>query len=103
MCCNLTTTPCFTGSKEIPDGAPDCLGGLTFVFTGELESLDRDSAIALTKRYGARVTGAPSSKTSYVVLGENAGPSKLKKIKDLGLSSIDEDGLLELIRTRCAD
>lgn len=89
-----------TGSKEIPVGADDCLGGLTFVFTGELESIDRDSAIALAKRYGARVTGAPSSKTSFVVVGQNAGPSKLKKIKDLGIKDLDEDGFYDLIRTR---
>jgi BRCT domain type II-containing protein len=39
------------GSKEIPEGAPDCLGNLTFVFTGELDCLGRDEAIELVKRY----------------------------------------------------
>ncbi len=39
------------GSKEIPEGALDCLEGLTFVFTGELESISRDDAIELAKRY----------------------------------------------------
>jgi len=39
------------GSKEIPEGQPNCLAGLAFVFTGELESLGRDEASELVKRY----------------------------------------------------
>jgi len=40
------------GGKVIPQGQPDCLAGLTLVFTGELETLGRDEAVELTKRYG---------------------------------------------------
>jgi replication factor C subunit 1 len=47
-----------------------------------------------------RVTSAPSSKTSYVVVGENAGKSKLDKIASLNLKTLTEDGFLELIGTR---
>ncbi len=43
------------GSKEIPEGAPNCLEGLTFVFTGELESIGRDDAVELAKRYSGSV------------------------------------------------
>ena len=43
------------GSKEVPEGAPGCLEGLTFVFTGELESLGREDANELAKRYGGYV------------------------------------------------
>lgn len=91
--------PSAPGSKEIPAGAPDCLEGLTFVFTGELESLRREEAQDLVKRYGGRVTGAPSGKTSFVVVGEGAGASKLAKIEALGLKTLTEDGLLDLIRS----
>ena len=86
------------GSKEIPTGAENCLAGLSFVFTGLLDSISREDGQTLVKRYGGRVVGAPSSKTSYVVLGGDAGPSKLKKIKDYNLKTINEDGLFELIR-----
>lgn len=41
------------GGKSIPEGAPECLANLTFVFTGELETLGRDEAVELAKRYGA--------------------------------------------------
>lgn len=48
----LSQLPKAHGSKEIPVGQENCLGGLAFVFTGELESLSRDEAIDLVKRYG---------------------------------------------------
>ena len=47
-----------------------------------------------------RITGAPSGKTNYVVVGENAGASKLKKIQDLGIPTLSEDQFLDMIRTR---
>lgn len=83
---------------ELPEGEPDCLSGLTFVFTGQLTSIAREEAQALVKRYGGKVTGAPSSKTSYVILGDDAGPSKLAKIRQHGIKTINEEGLFELIR-----
>ncbi|KAI0906460.1 replication factor RFC1 C terminal domain-containing protein [Ustulina deusta] len=83
---------------DLPTGEPDCLAGLIFVFTGQLLSIARDEAQALVKRHGGKITGAPSSKTSYVVLGDDAGPSKLAKIRELGIKTINEEGLFALIR-----
>ncbi|KAL9083087.1 MAG: hypothetical protein Q9165_008666 [Trypethelium subeluteriae] len=85
------------GAKEIPNGAPNCLAGLTFVFTGLLETIDRNEAQALVKRYGGKVTGAPSKNTSFVVLGNDAGPKKLETIRKNDIKTINEDGLFELI------
>ncbi|KAF3355414.1 hypothetical protein VdG1_04099 [Verticillium dahliae VDG1] len=95
---NGAAPPLNPGSAELPEGEDECLTGLAFVFTGVLQTIGREEAQALVKRYGGKVTGSPSSKTSYVVLGEDAGPSKLKKIQDLGIKTIDETGLFELIR-----
>lgn len=86
------------GSVELPEGEEECLTGLTFVFTGVLQTIGRDEGQALVKRYGGKVTTTPSSKTSFVVLGDDAGPSKLAKIKSFGIKTIDENGLFELIR-----
>ena len=47
-----------------------------------------------------RVTGAPSGKTDYVVVGAEAGPKKLLQIQKLGIKTLDEDGFLNLIATR---
>lgn len=90
--------PPLEGALEMPEGEENCLAGMTFVFTGQLKTIGREQAQELVKRYGAKVTGAPSSKTTFVVLGDDAGPSKLRKIKENGIKSIDENGLFELIR-----
>ncbi|KAF9071137.1 replication factor RFC1 C terminal domain-containing protein [Rhodocollybia butyracea] len=92
--------PVAPGSKTVPDGEENCLLGLAFVFTGELSSFSRDEAIDIAKRYGGRVVGQPSSKTDFVVLGEDAGPSKLAAIKKHGLKTLSEDEFLNLIATR---
>lgn len=85
-------------TAELPEGEEECLSGLTFVFTGILQTIAREEAQALVKRYGGKVTGQPSKATSFVVLGDDAGPSKLAKIKTLGIRTIDENGLFDLIR-----
>lgn len=96
---NAAVAPTDPGSLEIPTGAENCLAGLTFVFTGVLESLGRDEGIELVKRYGGKVTTAPSSKTSFVVIGNDAGPSKLEKIRKMGIKTVKERGLFQLIST----
>jgi replication factor C subunit 1 len=96
---NSTAGPSDPGSMEIPTGAENCLAGLTFVFTGVLKCLGRDEAIELVKRYGGKVTTAPSGKTSYVVIGDDAGPAKLEKIKKMGIKTVKEPGLFSLIST----
>ena len=82
---------------DFPEGQPNCLLGLTIVFTGVLPTLERGESEALAKRYGARVTKSISSKTSVVVLGDEAGPKKLEKIKQLKVKAIDEEGFKQLI------
>lgn len=84
-------------SSDMPQGSDTCLAGLTFVFTGVLQRWGRTEGQELVKRHGGKVTGAPSKKTSYVVLGTDAGPSKLQKIRDMNIKTIDEDGLTQLI------
>ncbi|CAG8620339.1 19184_t:CDS:10 [Cetraspora pellucida] len=84
--------------KEIPEGAENCLLGKTFVFTGDLATLPREDAQDLVKRYGGKVTLLPSSRTTYVVVGDNPGPKKLEKIKQHNIPTLTEDELLDLIK-----
>jgi DNA ligase (NAD+) len=72
------------------------LAGLTFVITGTLPTLSRQEAKSLIETYGGRVTGGVSSKTSYLLVGESPG-SKLRKAESLGVPSIDEKTLHEMI------
>ncbi|XP_060883556.1 replication factor C subunit 1 [Labrus mixtus] len=88
------------GSKEIPQGAENCLEGCVFVLTGVMESMERDDAKTLIERYGGKVTGNVSKRTTYMVQGRDSGVSKIEKAESLGTKILDEDGLLELIRTK---
>ncbi|MBI1890780.1 MAG: NAD-dependent DNA ligase LigA [Burkholderiales bacterium] len=74
------------------------LQGKTFVLTGTLPNLMRDEASALVEAAGGKVAGSVSKKTSYVVAGEEAG-SKLAKAQELGITILDEDALLKLLKS----
>ncbi len=80
--------------REAPAQAP--LAGLTFVVTGTLPIFSRDEAHEFIKAHGGKVAGSVSSKTSYLVAGENAG-SKLDKARQLGVPVIGEEELRSLI------
>ncbi|XVF82647.1 hypothetical protein PTKIN_Ptkin16aG0065700 [Pterospermum kingtungense] len=90
--------PPHKGEKEVPEGAPDCLAGLTFVISGTLDSLEREEAEDLIKRYGGRITGSVSKKTNYLLCDEDIGGRKSSKAKELGTAFITEDGLFDMIR-----
>ncbi len=70
------------------------LEGKTFVLTGTLPTLKRSEAQKIIESLGGKVTGSISSKTNYVVAGENAG-SKLEKAQKLDIQIINESQLLE--------
>ena len=64
--------------------------GMTFVLTGTLSTMKRSEAKELILRYGGKVSGSVSKKTSFVVAGEAAG-SKLDKANELGIPVLSED------------
>jgi DNA ligase (NAD+) len=76
--------------------------GKVLVLTGTLPSLSRDEAKDLIEAAGGKVTGSVSKKTHWVVAGEEAG-SKLDKARDLGISVLDEAGLLALLAAPVGD
>ena len=78
--------------------APKPLAGLTFVITGTLPTLGRDAAKDLIEAAGAKVSGAVSKKTSFVLAGSEAG-SKLDKARELGVAVIDEAALRQMLET----
>ena len=77
-----------------PSG-PQPFAGLTFVITGTLSTFSRKEAKDFIESRGGKVTDSVSSKTSYVVVGEDAG-SKLEKARQLGVPTLDEAGLRAL-------
>ena len=89
----------FTHEVARRDGGP--LEGLTFVITGTLPVLSREDAKEKIEKAGGKVTDSVSKKTHYLVAGEKAG-SKLVKAGKLGITVLDEAGLLQLIAEKSA-
>jgi DNA ligase (NAD+) len=80
-----------------PDVAgPGPLGGKTFVLTGTLSSMSRDEAVAAVERLGGKVSGSVSRKTTYLVVGDEAG-SKLDKARELGVKTLTEEAFRAII------
>ena len=84
----------FNSNRTVEDGR---FAGMTFVLTGALTQFTRDEATEKIELFGGKVSGSVSKKTSYVVVGENAG-SKEKKAKELGITILSEDEFLAMIQ-----
>jgi DNA ligase (NAD+) len=69
--------------------------GKTFVITGTLPSFSRQEAKAFIEKFGGKVTGSVSSKTDFLLAGENAG-SKLTKAVSLGIPILTEEEILRI-------
>ncbi|MEZ4975116.1 MAG: NAD-dependent DNA ligase LigA [Flavobacteriaceae bacterium] len=76
----------------------DKLKGLIFVVSGVFETVSRDELKQLIEDNGGKVSSSISSKTSFVVAGENMGPSKKQKAESLGVSIITEAQFLQKIQ-----
>ncbi|MBE6543669.1 MAG: NAD-dependent DNA ligase LigA [Ruminococcaceae bacterium] len=72
------------------------LSGMTFVITGTLPTMKRTEAAELIEKNGGKVSGSVSSKTNYLLAGEDAG-SKLTKAQALGIKIISEEELLKML------
>ncbi len=91
----------FAAGVEIVEPAVESEGekpleGLTFVFTGELDSMTRAEAQELVRKLGGRAASSVSRKTDYVVVGKNPG-SKYTKAQQLGVKIINEEEFLRMV------
>ncbi len=87
-----------TLAQEITQTQTGIFSGKTFVLTGTLSGVSRETAVALIEAHGGKVKSTVSKKTDYVLAGEEAG-SKLQKAKDLAVPILDWDSLQEKIST----
>jgi len=74
------------------------LSGLSIVISGTFSKHSRDEYKTMIERNGGKNVGSVSSKTSYILAGENMGPEKLKKAESLGVKLMDETTFLEMIK-----
>ncbi|GAB4250995.1 MAG: NAD-dependent DNA ligase LigA [Vicingaceae bacterium] len=84
-------------TAEQLEGTSDKLSGLTFVVSGVFKNYSRDGIKETIEKNGGKISSSISKKTSYVVAGENMGPSKLEKATALGIPIINEEQLDEMI------
>ena len=84
----------FESKRVITDAR---FAGKTFVLTGALTKFTRDEATEKIELLGGKASGSVSKKTSFVVVGENAG-SKERKARELGIPILTEDDFLEMIK-----
>ncbi|MDX1543206.1 MAG: NAD-dependent DNA ligase LigA [Christiangramia sp.] len=75
----------------------DKLEGNTFVISGVFEKVSRNELKKLIEDNGGKVSSSISSKTNYLVAGDNMGPSKLAKAEKLGTNIISEDDFLNML------
>jgi DNA ligase (NAD+) len=73
------------------------LTGKSFVITGNLDSMSRDEAAERIRALGGTFQSSVGKETSYLVVGNNVGASKLAKAEKLGTNQISEDDLVKLI------
>ncbi|XP_059049083.1 replication factor C subunit 1 [Achroia grisella] len=89
--------PKHLGTKEIPEGPPNCLKDFAFLLTGVLDSFEREEVVEAINKYGGSIKNGISKKVTHVLAGSEAGPAKMAKAQELGIKIINEDQFLNMI------
>lgn len=92
---NLTRTPLETEKEDL--GSP--IVGKGIVFTGKMQHGTREEMEAQARSLGAQVQSSVSSKTDYLVCGENIGAVKIEKARKLGIQILSESEYFDLLNT----
>jgi DNA ligase (NAD+) len=88
----------FEYSKEDKNLKSEKLNGMLFVVSGTFEHFSRDEIKKEIEAHGGKNTGSISSKTTYLLAGENMGPEKRKKATTLKIPIISESDFLQMIK-----
>ena len=83
--------------EEDTSGHTDKLAGKSIVISGVFAHHSRDEYKELIEKHGGKNVGSISSKTSFVLAGDNMGPSKLEKAQKLGVTIVSEEEFLQMI------
>ncbi|MFK8302994.1 NAD-dependent DNA ligase LigA [Capnocytophaga stomatis] len=90
----------FSLSEENMQNQTDKLKGLTIVVSGVFQIFSRDELKNLIEQNGGKVGSSISSKTSYIIVGDNMGPSKKEKAEKLGIPMISETDFQQMIEVQ---
>lgn len=89
---------CMQLSEEEMAGQTTLLEGQSIVISGVFTHHSRDEYKAMIEKNGGKNVSSISSKTSFILAGENMGPAKLEKAQKLGVRLVSEDEFLEMIK-----
>ena len=87
-------------SEEQKAAAGDALKGLSIVISGVFQHHSRDEYKAMIEQNGGKNVGSISSKTSFILAGDNMGPAKLQKAEKLGIRIVGEEEFLEMLKVK---
>ena len=87
----------FELSEEQTAARSDKLSGQSIVISGVFQHHSRDEYKLIIEQNGGKNVGSISSKTSFILAGDNMGPSKLEKAQKLGIRIVGEDEFLQMI------
>ena len=87
-------------SEEQANAQSNLLQGQSVVISGVFKHHSRDEYKAIIEQHGGRNAGSISAKTSFILAGENMGPSKLEKANKLGIRIMNEDEFLEMLESQ---
>lgn len=88
----------FSLSQDVLSKRTNKLDGLSIVISGTFEKHSRDEYKAMIEQNGGKNSGSISSKTNYILAGDNMGPSKLEKSQKLGIQLLSEDEFLDMLK-----
>ena len=89
----------FALSVEQTNAASDRLAGQSIVISGVFQHHSRDEYKLIIEQNGGKNVGSISGKTSFILAGDNMGPSKLEKAQKLGVRIVSEDEFLQMIQS----
>ena len=84
-------------TEEQMQTAGDALAGKSIVISGVFAHHSREEYKVMIEQYGGKNVGSISGKTSFILAGENMGPSKLQKAEKLGVPIVSEDEFLNML------
>lgn len=87
----------FELAPEVLSDRTDKLKGQSIVISGVFSKHSRDEYKAMIDKHGGKNVGSVSGATSFILAGENIGPSKLEKARKLGIRIVDEEGFLSML------
>ena len=87
----------FAGEKKLIESEGDSLAGKTFLYTGTFANFSREELETRIAANGGRLLSGISKKLNYLIVGENAGPSKVEKAQKLNVPMINEDEFMAML------